>query len=143
MNKDKVIYELAFHLNPDLEETQVQQLAQTIESYITSAGGIISFKKDPEKIRLSYPIKHQKAAYFGYSHFTLESKDKLTEIDEQMRLNNYISRYLLVKVQTDSGKVKFRFKPQKPRVTEKPSDQKAPESSKEIEKQLEGVLENL
>ena len=26
MEKDKVVYELAFHLNPDLEEAQVKEL---------------------------------------------------------------------------------------------------------------------
>ncbi len=140
----QIIYELAFHLNPDLEEAQVQQLSQNIESYITSAEGVVSFKKEPEKIRLSYLIKHKKQAYFGYIHFTLEVPENLANIDEQVRHNNDILRYLVVKVPTDSGKVKFRFKPQKPRiVTEKPAEKPTPEQSKELDKELEGILENL
>ena len=140
----KIIYELAFHLNPDLEESQIQQLAQNIENYVTSAGGVVSFKKEPEKIRLSYPIKHKKQAYFGYFHFNLEVPENLAGIDEQIRHNNEILRYLVVKVPTDSGKVKFRFKPQKPRVApEKPAEKPTPEQSKELDKELEGILENL
>ena len=143
-DKDKIIYELAFHLNPNVEESKVQQTGQQIEEYVTSNGGIISFRKEPERARLSYPIKHNKSAYFGYLHFTLNSPESLTKIDEQVKLNNDIVRYLLVKVPADSGKVKFRFKPQKPRtMQEKPTEKSTPEQSKELDKELEGILENL
>ena len=139
-----VIYELSFHLNPDLEEAQARQLAQNIENYITSAGGVVSFKKEPERTRLSYPIKHNQQAYFGYVHFNLDNKEGLATIDEQMRLNNDILRYLTVKVPADTSKPKFRFKPQKPKVvSEKPVEKQTPEETKELEKQLEGILENL
>lgn len=131
-------------MNPDLEESQVQQLAQNIENYIISNGGVVSFKKEPEKTRLSYPIKDKKQAYFGYIHFNLEIPENLANIGEQVRHNNDILRYLVVKVPADSGKVKFRFKPQKPRVaTEKPAEKPTPEQSKELDKELEGILENL
>ncbi|MBI2674514.1 MAG: 30S ribosomal protein S6 [Candidatus Yanofskybacteria bacterium] len=139
-----VIYELAFHVNPDLEEAQTRQLAQNIESYITSAGGVVSFKKEPEKTRLSYPIKHKNQAYFGYVHFNLDNKEGMAIIDEQMRLNNDILRHLTVKVPADTGKVKFRFKPQKPRVApEKPAEKPTPEQSKELDKELEDIIGNL
>ena len=140
----QIIYELAFHLNPDMEETQARQLAQNIENYITSAGGVVSFKKEPERTRLSYPIKHNQQAYFGYVHFNLDNKEGLATIDEQMRFNNDILRYLTVKVPADTSKVKFRFKPQKPKtVTEKPAEPKTPEETKELEKQLEDIIGNL
>lgn len=140
----QIIYELAFHLNPDLEESQVQQLAQNIENYITSAGGVVSFKKEPEKIRLSYLIKDKKQGYFGYIHFNLEIPENLANIDEQVRHNNDVLRYLVVKLPADSGKVKFRFKPPKPKIaTEKPAEKPTPEQSKELDKELEGILENL
>ena len=139
-----MLYELAFHLTPDLEESRVRQLSQNIENYITSAGGVVSFKKEPEKTRLSYPIKHKKLTYFGYLHFNLEGTNGLSGIDEQVKHNNDILRYLVVKVPADSGKVKFRFKPQKPRIApEKPAEKQTPEQSKELDKELEGVLENL
>ncbi|OGN08606.1 MAG: hypothetical protein A3J46_02795 [Candidatus Yanofskybacteria bacterium RIFCSPHIGHO2_02_FULL_41_11] len=144
MANDKTIYELAFHLNPDLEEARAQQLAQSIESCVTSSGGIISFKKEPERTRLSYPIKHKRQAYFGYIHFNLDLPEKLANIDEEVRHNNDILRYLTVKIPADTGKVKFRFKPQKPRVTsEKPAEKKTPEESKELDKELENIIGNL
>ena len=144
MANDRTIYELAFHFNPNLEEMQVRQLAQNVENHITSAGGVVSFKKEPEKIRLSYPVKHKKQAYFGYIHFNLAFPEKLTDIDEEIRHNNDIIRYLTVKVPADSGKVKFKFKPQKSKtVTEKPAEKKTPEETKELEKQLEDIIGKL
>lgn len=144
MDKDKIVYELAFHLNPDLEEAQVQQAAQNLENYITSAEGVISFKKEPERARLSYPIKHKRQAYFGYMRFTLEPKENLASIEEQARINNDVLRYLVVKMPADFRKVKFRFKPSKPKMTtEKPAEKPTPEQSKELDKELEGILENL
>jgi len=141
----QTIYELAFHINPDLDEGQVKQLTQNIESYITSANGIISFKKEPEKIRLSYPIKHKRQAYFGYIHFSLDLPEKLDNIDEEIRHSNDILRYLTIKMPVDSGKVKFGFKPPKPKIfIEKPTEKKMPsEETKELDKQLEDILGNL
>lgn len=137
-------YELALHLTPDIEESQVQQLAQNIEGYVTSAGGVVSFKKEPERTRLSYPIKRKKQAYFGYFHFNLETPENLAGIDEQVRHNNDVLRYLVVKVPADSGKVKFRFKLQKPKVApEKPAEKPTPEQSKELDKELEDIIGNL
>ena len=127
-----------------MEESQVQELSQKIEDHVTSNGGVISFKKHPEKTRLSYPIDHKNASYFGYYYFNLETPEKLTSIDEQVKLDNNVLRYLIVKTPADSGKTKFRFKPQKPRTTpEKSLTDKPPTDAKELEKQLEGVLENL
>lgn len=144
MDKDKVVYELAFHINPDLEESQVQQLSRNIEAHITSNEGFVLFKKEPEKTRLSYPIKHRGWTYFGYYHFTLGSPESLTSINEQIKLDNHILRYLMVKVPADTGKVRFSFKPPKSKVkTDKPVEKQTPAESKELDKQLEGILENL
>jgi len=140
----QVVYELAYHLSPDFEETQVKQTTQSIENYITSNGGVVSFKKEPERTRLSYPINHNKQAYFGYVHFSLDNKEGLATIDEQMRLNNDVLRHLTVKVPADMGKPKFRFKPQKSRITpETPIIKPTPEQSKELDKELEDIIGNL
>ena len=134
--KGKQVYELAFHINPDLEEAQVQQVSQDIENYITSNKGTVSFKRELEKTRLSYLIKHKRMAYFGYFHFSLESPEEgLANINERFKLNNDVLRYLIVKLPADSGKAKFRFRSIKPRVApEKPVEKQTPEETKELEK---------
>ena len=142
--KEQQKYELAFHLNPDLEETQVQQIFKDIENYITSNGGTVSFRKEPERTRLSYPIDHKQQSYFGYYHFKIEEPENLSNIDEQIKLSDGMLRYLLVKVPPGADKAKFSFRPSRPKVKEdKPTEKQAPTDGKELEKQLEGVLENL
>ena len=106
MIDNKTIYELAFHLNPNLEEMQVQQLAQNVENHITFAGGVVSFKKEPEKIRLSYPVKHKKQAYFGYIHFNLAFPAEATFHLEKISAGNiawYFSKQLV-------GRLRFQIR---------------------------------
>ena len=128
---------------PPSASVEVNGSSNAVSQYWFS-GGIISFKKEPERTRLSYPINHKGQAYFGYIHFNLESKENLAAIDEQVKLNNDVLRYLTIKIPADSGKVKFRFKPPKPKMaTEKAAEKPTPEQSKELDKELEGILENL
>lgn len=83
-------------------------------------------------------------AYFGYYHFNTELSEGLAAVDERLKHNNDVLRYLLVKLPVDTGKAKFKFRTGKPKTAaEKPSEKQPPTDSKEIEKQLEGVLENL
>lgn len=83
-------------------------------------------------------------ANFGYYHFNIELPEGIASIDEQIKHNNDVLRYLLIKLPVDSGKAKFKFRTGKPKTaTEKPLEKQPPTDSKELEKQLEGVLENL
>ncbi|MEK7125131.1 MAG: 30S ribosomal protein S6 [Patescibacteria group bacterium] len=140
-------YELAYHLSPALDEAGMTAARDEISKIVTSHGGTVSFTRDPEKTRLSYPIKHQRQSWFGYTHFGIEDREKLQEIDEQMRLDNNVIRYLLVvrdyRSQTQGAlRTPSAMRPHKqsiPRRQEQPS-QVAPQ---EMEKQLEEVIEKL
>lgn len=91
-------YELAFHITANLEEADVQKTSQDLEKIITSDGGVISYAKNPEKIRLAYPIKHQTNAFFGYFNFALESpEESVTRIRDDIRLNSNVLRFLILK----------------------------------------------
>ncbi|MBI2068503.1 MAG: 30S ribosomal protein S6 [Candidatus Yanofskybacteria bacterium] len=70
---EKQNYELAFHLNPNLEESKVQETKQALEKSITGRNGNVLFSREPEKMRLSYQIKHNDNAFFGYIQFTVEN----------------------------------------------------------------------
>lgn len=92
-------YELAFHVTPNLEEADVQKTKQELEKIVTSHGGIVSFSKDPERTRLAYPIRHQTNTYFGYLNFNLESPEIVSQIRDELRLNQNILRFLILKQQ--------------------------------------------
>lgn len=139
-------YELAFHLNPNLEESKVSETKAHMEQSITGRSGTISFSKEPERTRLSYPIKHNNSAFFGYIQFTLENAEEaLKELNDELKLNNDILRYLIVKVPAAGQSktavlkhIKAKEKVEKPKV-----EAATPEQTKEMEEKLENILGNL
>lgn len=148
-------YELAFHITPTLEDADVQRTRQELEKVVISHGGVISFSKDPEKIRLAYPIKHQSNAYFGYFNFDLDSGEFLNQIRDDIKLNADILRFLILKqrVETKASKEDLIRKlamaeKRRARAMKSPDKLSAkPEAPKmeeaEIEKKLEEIIEKL
>jgi len=132
-----------------LEEAKITEVRQNIESQITSKGGAIAYSKEPERTRLSYQIKHQTHAYFGYIHFNLPNpEESLPELNEYLKLNGDILRYLLLKMPSDLQKGKDMLKQlkAKERAERRPKaahKQVTEKEEKEIEKQLEEVIEKL
>ncbi len=140
-------YELAYHLDPNLDDVKVHQIREETEQFIGTLGGVIAFSKEPEKIRLSYPVRHQRSSYFGYLHFTLPEREKLAQLDEYLRLNTNVFRYLALKIEPESEKQKAarvgmaqREQKRPVRKTEPAAPSAKPE---EIEKQLEEVIGKL
>ncbi len=149
-------YELAFHISSNLEEADVQKTRQDLEKMVTSNGGVITFAKDPEKIRLAYPIKHQMNAYFGHFNFTLAvPEDSVQKIRDEIRLNNNVLRFLILKhmPQPKADKedlVRRLAMAEKRRVramkaAEKPVGHKevAPADEKAIDEKLEEIIDKL
>jgi small subunit ribosomal protein S6 len=89
-------YELAYHLSPNLEETDVKLQVQEISDLITRNQGSILSSKEPERCRLSYPIHHKQLSYFGVFEFTAPS-EAIEKINAQAKLQNNILRFLLIK----------------------------------------------
>lgn len=140
-------YELAFHLNPNLEEAKVQETKQTLEKGITGRNGNVLFSREPEKIHLSYQIKHNDHAFFGYIQFTIENaEESLKEINDELKLNGDVLRYLIVKVPSAGQRREAVLKQVKAKErAERRAKEKAatPEEAKEMEKKLEDILGNL
>ncbi len=95
-------YELAFHITSNLDEADVQKTCQDLEKLATSHGGVVLFARNPERFRLAYPIKHQSNAFFGYFNFNLESPESINQIRNELRLNNNILRFLILKQKPES-----------------------------------------
>ncbi|MDP2648177.1 MAG: 30S ribosomal protein S6 [Candidatus Yanofskybacteria bacterium] len=138
-------YELGYHLNQNIEEARVSQLREELEKLLTNNGAVVVFSKEPEKTRLSYEIKHERASYFGFIQFSLENKEALAAIDEQLRLNNSLLRYIVLIVEPVKAK---KGKPrslmgQGEHKVKKPEQVTTEEERKEIEKKLEDIIEGL
>jgi ribosomal protein S6 len=141
-------YELAFHLNPNLEEAKVQEIRQSIESIITSNKGVVSYSKEPEKTHLSYELKHFGHSLFGYIQFNLSESQALDELNEQLKLNPEVLRYLIIKLPSDLQKKQSMLKQikmkerQEKRAQAKAVTPKAGEN-KELDKKLEELIGGL
>ena|SRR3990167_9965429 len=143
-------YELAFHLNPNLEEDRTKEIKQGIESIITSNKGVISYSKEPEKIRLSYEIKHVGNSYFSYIQFNLSEAKALEELNEQLKLSPEVMRYLIVKLPSDLQKrqsmlkqVKMKERQEKRAQAKATAPGEPKKDSKELDKKLEEIIEGL
>lgn len=140
-------YELAFHLRADLEESATKTKAQTIEGLVSGLGGKIKASSEPKRQHLSYPINHQKYAYFGTVNFQSVT-EQIDELNNKLKLDSDILRFLLIKTlenprilhslggkERDSRIHKPRTLPEsKPVVEVKPEV---------MEKQLEEVIGNI
>lgn len=149
-------YELAFQITANLDEADVQKTRQDLEKAVTSHGGVISFAKDPEKVRLAYPIKHQTNAHFGYMNFNLETGEAVHQIRDEIRLNNNILRFIILK-QEDESKIKQEDIVRRMAMAEKrrvralkaaekvaaPKGEEPMASDKEINDKLEEIIEKL
>lgn len=147
-------YELAYHITANLDEAEVQKSREEIEKLVSSNGGKVSYAKDPEKTRLSYMIDHQQFSYFGYVQFTLDEKEGLEHIKEQMNLNGNVLRHLLMKVnpevQKDTDAIRKiamsdRKRPTRSRQPERPkaTPQEEAVKAEEIEKKIDDIIEKI
>lgn len=155
LDKSKQFYELAFHVSSLIEEADVQKTRQELEKILISHGGTVLFSKDPEKIRLAYPIQHQLYTFFGYFHFNLESIEvAVSEIRDEIRLNPNVLRFLILKHEPEpivdkeevvrrlASAERRRLKNAKPEKSTQKGD--APKlDEKAIDEKLEEIIDKL
>ncbi len=141
-------YELAYHLNPEIEEGEVKNQVQELEKVLTENGAAVLISREPKKRPLSYPIRKKNYSYFGVLDFSAlpEATEK---INSQMKLQNQVLRYLLLKKPGDEKELRTlgmerprpRMKTHEPtavgRETAKPKEEIKPE---QLEKEIEELL---
>jgi ribosomal protein S6 len=90
------IYEFAYHLTPDLDEADVKTQVQEIFDLISRNQGSVLSSREPERVHLSYPIRHKQFGYFGSFDFAAP-REAIEKINAQAKLQNNILRFLLIK----------------------------------------------
>lgn len=149
-------YELAFHINQNLEESRIMQIADEMKEELVKCGATITFAKEPERQRLSYDIKHNGGSFFGYIQFNMtgQNNDDPTEhkglagVEEYIKLNNDVLRSLIIRLPSDAQKsqalerqmkAKERLEKRAQAITK---DTPAVEN-KELDKELETIIDKL
>ena len=148
-------YELAYHLDSDIEESSVRSEVQIIEELIAKNGGSIIVSKEPKQQRLSYPLNHKRRSYFGIIDFS-GTPDIVEKVDSQSKLNKKLMRFLIVKKDISGKELRTltlerprsRMRPQEGQSTIKEGAEHAGKPKEEIkpeqiEKEIEDVLEKI
>lgn len=146
------IYELAYHLSPDLEETDVKAHAQKLLDLVIQAGGSVITSMAPRRTHLSYQIKNKQYAHFGIFDFTAPS-ETLEKINAQMKLQDGVLRYLLLK-KPESKELRILGQHRaRPRIkthetvaseaSKKPPKEKTEAEKQQLEQEVEKVIEGL
>ena len=94
---DLRLYELTFVLDPQLEQTQIDENEQKIETIITDAKGEIVKKDLWGKRRLAYEIKKRQYGYYVYLLFN-STVDLIDKIERDFKLNESVLRFLTIKL---------------------------------------------
>ena len=150
MSDTKRNYELAFHINPNLEEPRISQIKTELEQQVISGGGVISFTKEPERTRLSYEINHHANAFFGHIHFSAEQTEGLVSVEEYIKLNPEIIRSMIIRLPSDSQKNQAIMRQAKARerlekakaAARRPAGHPSADVEK-LDKELEDIIEKL
>lgn len=152
-------YEFAYHLIPEIEEAEAKAQAQEIFDLINKNHGSILSSRGPERIRLSYPIRHKRFSYFGSFDFTAPP-EAIGKINAQAKLQNNILRFLLIKKPSSKDGLRVlgdqrierpRQKAKEPSISTaktKPSVEETKKTeeevkAEEIEKEIEEVIKGL
>jgi small subunit ribosomal protein S6 len=122
-------YELMFIVSNRFTEDEAKQSIAKVEKLITDQEGQITKGDYWGKKRLAYPIKHDAYGYYQLLEFDLE-RSALAKVDERLRLDNEILRFIIVKKPLKSEEQIKKAK----KISEKISSKKI-EKEKEEEKQ--------
>ncbi len=151
MDTETKNYEIAYLISPDIAEDEAFGEAGKITSSIQEAKGLVSRIGEPKKLKLAYPIKKLRNAYFGWTAFTI-ARENLAEIEKKVKGEKNIIRHLLAE-EVKRPAMEFRprmarplHRPTPPRLTEvKPFTPQPPKEEdkakiEELDKKLEEIL---
>ncbi len=104
------LYETTIIIDPQLDQTKIEELVNKIQKMVTDEGGSIRKVDHWGKKRMAYEIKKKQYGYYVY--FLYESNGKaLPQLEKEFRLNEFIIRDLTVRLdekavkQMEKGKI--------------------------------------
>lgn len=97
------IYEIGFHVVPNLDEAGVAKAAELIRSAVEKGDAEIISEVAPARMRFAYTIERATSGhrekfdegYFGFIKFATE-RENINDLEHMLRANRDILRYLLV-----------------------------------------------
>jgi len=131
------LYELAYFLSPELNESDILFCAEKIKKFIGEAGGSITAEIPAQKKKIGQAIKKFTFGYFGIFYFQSEPTG-MEELKNNLGLEPKILRYMIVaKKPASAAKEKPVFKAaRKPKIagTPAPAEKHAVPPAQKLEK---------
>ncbi len=125
------VYELAFHLDPELSESDAKRAFEGIKEVVTSKGTVVA-EGAPEKIQLAYTISRSENAGrrdFDSSHFSWIAYETDGEgheaVVEAAKNEKKIFRFLDMRTTKDAAKHSAEMREMRERVPEKANEEEA------------------
>jgi small subunit ribosomal protein S6 len=88
-------YEGVFIINPDLTSDLTKGVVTQVQETISKNGGRVDGVQEWGKRRLAYKIKKKQDGYYVILNFQIEGP-QTKKLDQVLRLNDQIIRYLLI-----------------------------------------------
>lgn len=152
-----LVYELGYHLLPNLSDEEVRQEAKNFKKLIEKSGGSLVAEEAPKQTALAYEmVKKQEGknakfdeSYFGWIKFEMNATGVLS-VKEEVDANKNVLRYLIIKTVREYTPIQHKelFKEpegeapkpiSKPEVIEKKEEGK-PISDEELDKTIEELV---
>ena len=103
MDSDAKNYEVSYILSPALTEGGILAYAGKLSALIEELGGTIRRVEQPRKQKLSYPIKKEINAYFGWITFRLQPQ-RIAEFEKRYKGNTETLRFLMLEEEIEKRK---------------------------------------
>jgi len=140
-NDEISVYEVAFHIDANLSDTETRKAFDSVKEAIVAAGGTPFAEAVPTRATLAYTIsqihegvrRDHNASHFAWVAYELEPS-KQGEVDEALRGDKAIIRHLVL-VTTKEEALYAQDRAAEKLVVEKPESEEV--SDKELDEALE------
>lgn len=89
-------YELTVLVKPMLSDKELDKEVKLLFDLLSKAGAQVSTKTDPKKQNLAYEIAKLREAYYIFMELQLKP-EAVTAVDQKLKLEDSVIRYLLVR----------------------------------------------
>lgn len=93
MNK----YEMMFIVKSNLEEENVNKVAESLKTIITSMNGEVTEEKSLGQKKLAYPINKEITGFYFVYNFNANN-EIIAELDRKARIDENVVRHMIIRL---------------------------------------------
>lgn len=91
-------YEMMVILPGDMTQNEAMKHLEVVKGYISENGGAVTEELIWGKRDLAYTIKKNNVGFYAIYHFTMEGRDGMHELKNELRLDQKVMRELIMKI---------------------------------------------